>query len=84
MNQHGNDNSVSLGSWVKVKEEGEDDVELYRIASFTDVRQNAIAADNIMGKALLGAKPGDKVTVPGRTSSIKLHVLDVGKEEPDV
>jgi transcription elongation GreA/GreB family factor len=74
------DKSVAMGSWVKVKEEGDDEVEVYRIAGHTNLRQNAIAADNSMGKALLGAKPGDQVTVPGRTNPIKLHVLEVGHD----
>jgi len=74
------DKPVALGSWVKVKEEGDDEVEVYRIAAHTNLRQNAIAADNAMGKALLGAKPGDQVTVSGRTNPIKLHVLEVGHD----
>jgi transcription elongation GreA/GreB family factor len=80
MDRQHDDKSVALGSWVKVREEGDDEVEVYRIATRTNVRQNAIAADNAMGKALLGAKAGDEVTVPGRTSPIKLHVLEVGRE----
>jgi transcription elongation GreA/GreB family factor len=80
MNQQNNDQTVALGSWVKVREEGDDEVEVYHIAPFTNVRHNKLATDNAMGKALLGAKPGDEVTVPGRTSPIKLQVLEVGRD----
>jgi transcription elongation GreA/GreB family factor len=79
MNQH-DDQSVTVGSWVKVKEDGDDEVEVYRIASHTNLRQNAISADNAMGQALLGAKPGDEVTVSGRSNPIKLKVLEVGRD----
>jgi len=80
MNRPNDEQSVAMGSWVKVREDGDDEVEVYRIASFTNLHQNAIAVDNAMGKALLGAKPGDEVTVPGRSNPIKLHVLEVGRE----
>jgi transcription elongation GreA/GreB family factor len=74
------DNSVKMGSWVKVQEVGDDDVEVYHIAAHTNVRRNTIALDNVMGRALLGAKPGDTVTVPGRSTPIKLQVLEVGRD----
>jgi transcription elongation GreA/GreB family factor len=80
MNQQQDGPSVAMGSWVKVREEGADEVEIYHIAAHTNVRRNTIALDNAMGRALLGAKPGDEVTVPGRTSRIKLHVLEVGRD----
>jgi transcription elongation GreA/GreB family factor len=81
MNQQNNDQTVAMGSWVKVQEAGDDEVEVYRIAPFTNVRHNKLAPDNAMGKALLGAKPGDEVTVSGRNSPIKFQVLEVGRDE---
>jgi transcription elongation GreA/GreB family factor len=80
MNQPSDNQIVEVGSWVKVQEAGDDEVEVYHIAPFTNVRQNKIASDNVMGKALLGAKPGDEVTVSGRTSPIKFQVLEVGRD----
>jgi transcription elongation GreA/GreB family factor len=81
MNQPDHHQTVTMGSWVKVREEGAEEVELYHISAFTNVRQNRIAVDNALGKALLGAKPGDEITVAGRTNPIKFQVLEVGRED---
>ncbi len=75
------DTKVDLGCWVKVKEENMDEEETFRIGTVTLPRKNQIAPDNAMGKALLGARPGDEVTVEGPEGPIKFAVLDVGREE---
>jgi transcription elongation GreA/GreB family factor len=74
---------VDVGCWVKVKEEGLDEEETFRIGEVTRPRENQIAPDNAMGKALLGAEPGDEVTVEGPVGPIKFSVLDVGRADGD-
>ena len=70
---------VDMGCWVKVKEENMDEEETFRIGPVTRPRENQIAPDNAMGKALIGAQPGDEVTVEGPEGPIKFEVLDVGR-----
>lgn len=79
--KNGDTPKVDVGCWVKVMEEGMDEEEVFRIGSVTRPRENQIAPDNAMGQALLGAEPGDKVTVEGPNGPIKFAVLEVGREE---
>jgi transcription elongation GreA/GreB family factor len=79
-NRDNEDTKVDIGCWVKVKEEGVDEEETFRIGAVTRPRENQIAPDNAMGKALIGAEPGDKVTVEGPTGPIQFAVLEVGRE----
>lgn len=74
-------NAASIGSWIKVKEHGEDEEELYHLTQVTNVQQNKLAPDNPMGKALIGARPGDDVTVHGPAGSIRFSVVDVGHDD---
>jgi transcription elongation factor GreA len=69
--------AATIGSWVKVREHGEDELEVFRLGAVTRPHENQLAPDNPMGKALLGAQPGDIVTVEGPTGEIKFSVLDV-------
>lgn len=80
-NRELDDTRVDVGCWVKVKEEGMDEEETFRIGAVTRPRENQIAPDNAMGRALLGAEPGDEVTVEGPTGPIKFAVLDVGRDD---
>lgn len=72
---------AEIGCWVKVKEEGMDEEETFHIGTVTRPRENQLAEDNAMGKALVGAEPGDEVTVEGPTGPIKFEVIDVGCEQ---
>lgn len=69
---------VDVGCWVKIKEHGDEEVETYQIGSVTRLQDNQIALDNAMGQALIGAEPGDDVTVDGPAGPIKFEVLEVG------
>jgi transcription elongation factor GreA len=80
---HDSDLKVEMGSWVKVQEEGMDDEETYQIGEVTRLQDNQIALDNPLGQALIGAAPGDEVTVEGPTGPIKLAVLGVGRADDD-
>jgi transcription elongation factor GreA len=81
-NQNNQDGNVKadIGSWVKVREHGEDEAETFVIAEETRPQENQVAPDNAMGSALVGAKPGDEITVDGPTGPIKFSVLDVGRD----
>ena len=72
---------VDIGCWVKVREDGMDEEETFRIGAVTRPRVNQIATDNAMGKALIGAEPGDEVTVNGPAGPIKFAVLEVGRDD---
>ena len=74
--------SATLGSVVKVKEQGMDEEEVFRIGNVTKPMDNEVAPENPMGQALLGARPGDEVTVNGPDGPIKFDVLDVRPTQP--
>jgi len=77
MNYFRHRQAATIGSVVKVKEHGMDEEEIFRLGEVTNPNENQIAPDNAMGQALLGAQPGDEVTVNGPTGPIKFDVLDV-------
>lgn len=79
MNEVNQGSTATIGSWVKVREHGEDEPEVFRLGPVTRPRDNQLAPDNAMGKALLGAQPGDVVTVAGPVGQIKFTVLEVGQ-----
>ncbi len=80
MNDSKSQPTATIGSVVKVKEEGMDEEEVFRLGTITKPKDNQVAPDNAMGQALLGAQPGDEVTVNGPTGPIKFAVLDVRPE----
>ena len=73
--------AANIGSMVKVKEHGMDEEEMFRLAEITKPAVNQVAPDSAMGQALLGARPGDEVTVNGPVGPIKFDVLDVRPDE---
>jgi transcription elongation GreA/GreB family factor len=75
-----NQQAATIGSVIKVKEHGMEEEEEFRLADVTKPMDNQVAPDNAMGQALLGAQPGDEVTVNGPTGPIKFSVIDVRKE----
>jgi transcription elongation factor GreA len=81
--RNGGDEStkVDVGCWVKVREEGMDEEETFRIGSVTRAGENQVAPNVPMGQALMGAAPGDEVTVEGPVGPIKFEVIEVGRDE---
>ena len=77
MNDSKGRRAATIGSLVKVKEQGMDEEEVFRLGEVTKPMDNQLAPDNPMGKALLGTQPGDEVTVNGPVGPIKFSVLDV-------
>ena len=81
MNNHNGQPAATIGSLVKVKEHGMDEEEVFRLAEVTRPAVNQLSPDSAMGQALLGAQPGDEVTVNGPVGPIKFDVLDVRPEQ---
>ncbi len=78
-----NNNEVSIGSTVKVRfvEDGEEDSFVRVGALESDPLKNRISNESAVGMALLGAKPGDKVTVePPSGETYDLEVLEISHE----
>ena len=80
MSHTGNGQTATIGCLVKVKERGMDEEEVFRLGRVTKPKDNQVAPDDAMGKALLGAQPGDEVTVVGPAGPIQFAVLDVRPE----
>jgi len=83
MTKHSDSTAAAIGCWIKVKEEGADEEETYQLTHVTNALKDQLAPDNPMGKALIGARAGDEVTVHGPSGPIKFSVLDIGSEDPN-
>lgn len=72
---------VGLGVTVVIREVGEDDEETYSIVTTTeaDPVQNKISQDSPVGKALIGHKAGDKVTVESPAGKIDFEIVSISK-----
>lgn len=81
MNANQDSKVASLGSWVKVREEGEDETEVFYLVDsrHANLAENRLHPDNPMARALTGAKPGDEVCMDAPAGRIKFAVLDVGQ-----
>jgi transcription elongation factor GreA len=75
-----NGDSVSHGSVVAIRYEGDDDVERYLIGSIEERHDDldVISPSSPLGKALLGAGPGDDVSFIAPTGAqLKVTVVTV-------
>ena len=73
--------TVQIGNLVKVHDiEFDEDIE-YTIVGSTEVSlaENKISNESPLGKALIGAKKGDKVDVHAPAGIIKYKILDIKK-----
>ena len=70
---------VGLGSHVQVVEEGYDDVETYHVVGVTeaDPTGGKISHESPMGKALLGHKAGDVVSVKAPVGEIQFRIVKI-------
>jgi transcription elongation factor GreA len=75
----GNTDEVLIGSHVTVVEEGTDDDEVYRLVGPAEAnpRQGKISLESPLGKALLGAKVGDKVTFKAPDGHMTFVIRDI-------
>lgn len=72
---------VNMGSIVKVYDEELDETEEYSIVGSNEVDpfENKISDMSPIGKALIGKKAGDVVTVEAASGSIKLKIVEVSR-----
>lgn len=72
---------AGLGVTVVIREVGETDEETYSIVTTTeaDPVQNKISQDSPVGKALMGHKAGDTVTVESPAGKIDFEIVSISK-----
>jgi transcription elongation factor GreA len=75
----GGTDSVRIGNWVSVTEEGYEDVERYHIvgAAEADPQEGRISNESPLGKALLGAKLDDLVRVNAPNGVLEFRVVKI-------
>ncbi len=73
--------TVGLGVTVVIREVGESDDEVYTIVTTTetDPAQGKISQESPVGKALMGHKVGDTVTVESPVGKIDFEVISISK-----
>ncbi len=77
----GNAKTVVIGCKVKVLDVEFGDEDEYRVVGSTeaDSREGKISDESPMGKALLGKKLGDEVTVEAPAGEFKVKILEISK-----
>jgi transcription elongation factor GreA len=77
----GNSKTVVIGCKVKVLDVEFGDEDEYRVVGSTeaDSREGKISDESPMGKALLGKKLGDEVTVEAPAGEFKVKILEISK-----
>ncbi len=75
----GKKNKIHVGSSVKVHDIEFDEEITYTIVGSTesDPLENKISDESPIGKALLGAKPGDEVSAETPGGTVKMKVLEI-------
>ncbi|GAB4477593.1 MAG: transcription elongation factor GreA [Anaerolineae bacterium] len=70
---------IALGSRIVVQEEGQDEPETFMLVGKVeaDPRRGKISDESPLGRALLGKKKGDTVTISAPAGPISFKVLDV-------
>ncbi|MBE7021879.1 MAG: transcription elongation factor GreA [Ruminococcaceae bacterium] len=73
--------TVSIGIKVKVLDVDMDEEEVYSIVGSeeADPMQNKISDESPIGKALIGAKVGEKVMVAAPNGEYELEILEISK-----
>ena len=78
------DERVELGKWVTVKFMDDDDQVSYQLVGTqeADLEAGKITRVSPLGKALLGHRPGETVTVNAPNASYQVTILAVSLERP--
>ena len=73
--------TVMIGTKVKVLDVEFGDEAVYRVVGSTeaDLKEGKISDESSVGKALLGKKVGDEVTVEAPGGEYKLKILEISK-----
>ncbi len=76
---HTGGREVQLGSVVKVRFDGDDDEETWSIVGSAEAlpQDGKMSNESPIGSALLGKKPGDKITVQAPNGIVRLSIIDV-------
>ncbi len=71
--------TVQLGSEVHLQEVGDDDIEIYRIVGAVEANplQGLISNESPMGKALMGKKAKNKITISAPAGELTFKILEV-------
>ncbi|VAW31991.1 Transcription elongation factor GreA [hydrothermal vent metagenome] len=79
-NSGGSPDSVGVGDWVTVSEEGVDDEERYHLvgAAEADPTAGRISNESPLGEALLGKKVGEVVRVNAPNGILEFRVVKIG------
>ena len=75
----GPSDTVRLGSWVTVREKGDDDPETFRIVGPVEAnpREGRISDESPIGQALLGHRVGDRVKVETPGGKLEFEIVDI-------
>jgi transcription elongation factor GreA len=71
---------VRVGDWVTVKEDGYDEEERYHLVgpAEADPGNGRISVESPLGKALLGTKVGDEITINAPNGFLNFRVVAMG------
>jgi transcription elongation factor GreA len=71
---------VATGAVVALKYVGDEDVERYLIGSIEERREgvSVISPNSPLGQALLGHKPGDKVSYDAPSGPLAVEIVEIG------
>ncbi len=74
-----NKDVVGIGSYVTVKEQGMDSEEVYHIVGSAEAKpsEGKLSMESPLGKALLGKKVGDKVSVAAPDGTIVFKIIKI-------
>ena len=80
--QAGSADSVSPGTIVAIRYEGDEDVERFLVGSIeekpADADVTVVSPDSPLGKELIGKKKGDLVAYEAPGGQLKVEILEVG------
>ncbi len=73
------DGTVQLLTWVKIKNINKDTITEYKIVPEHEIsiKENKISPLSPIGKSLMGARVGDKISVDVPAGRIELEILDI-------
>ena len=81
--EHVSTETVSIGSWVTVKDLKSKNTFEYSIvgSAEADPRNHRLSNESPVGKALLGRKKGEKVTIPAPRGALQYQIVKIQAEE---
>ncbi|MFD1548942.1 transcription elongation factor GreA [Levilactobacillus fuyuanensis] len=79
------DDKVELGKWVTVKFMDDDDQVSYQLVGTqeADLDAGKITQVSPLGKALLGHRPGETVTIQAPNTSYQVQLIAVTRHQPE-